>query len=253
MAVTEDISEKKRLEMQLIQTVKMSAVGELASGIAHEFNNLLSAITGYTSLAASRENLVQIRNDLRVVEKASYRAVDIISKLLSFSRQDEQMFELTSIDQVVEDTFILIERDFEREGIKIIRNYSKIPPIRMDRGEIQQVILNLAINSKDAMPRGGMISVGTEVEGDYVKVIFSDTGIGILKENLGRIFEPFFTTRGGRGSGKSETSGTGLGLSVVYSIIKRHGGSIEVNSEVGKGTTFTIHLPNIQSLPTEAI
>jgi CheY-like chemotaxis protein len=116
----------------------------------------------------------------------------------------------------------------------------------MDVGEIQRVILNMAMNSKHAMPQGGVIAMSTELEDDYVKIDFSDTGVGIPKEDLARIFEPFFTTKGSRGSG--QTPGTGLGLSVTYAIVERHGGRIDVESEVERGTTFTIRLPNIQRL-----
>jgi len=244
IAVTEDITEKKKLEAQLIQSTKMSAVGQLAAGIAHEFNNILTGIIGYTSFAMSRTSIDQVRRDLRIVEKASNRAVEIVNKLLSFSRQKEERFQLASIDEVIEDTIVLIEHTFQSDKIKILRYYGKIPPIRMNVSEIQQVILNLVINSKHAMPEGGVIAINTELKDNYVKIDFSDTGIGIPKENLPRIFEPFFTTKGK----DSSKSGTGLGLSVAYAIIERHGGKIELTSEVGKGTTFTIWLPNIQRL-----
>ncbi len=246
IAVTEDITEKKKLEAQLIQSAKMSAVGQLAAGIAHEFNNILTGIVGYTSFAMSRTDIEHIKRDLKVVEKASGRAVEIVKKLLSFSRQKEEKFQLASIEQIIEDTLVLIEHDLQTQGVKILRHYGKVPPIRMDVGEVQQVILNMAINSKHAMPQGGVIAINTELEGDYVKIDFSDTGIGIPKENLSRIFDPFFTTKGSRGG--SSISGTGLGLSVIYAMVERHAGRIEVCSEVGKGTTFTTRLPNIQRL-----
>ncbi len=244
IAVTEDITEKKKLEAQLIQSTKMSAVGQLAAGIAHEFNNILTGIMGYTSFAMSRINIEQIRKDLQIVEKASNRAAEIVNKLLSFSRQREERFQLASVDDVIEDTLVLIEHTFQSDGIKILRHYGKIPPIRMNVGEIQQVILNMAINSGHAMPEGGVIGISTELKDDYVKIDLSDTGCGISKENMSRIFEPFFTTKEKIGS----KSGTGLGLSVVYAIIQRHGGRIDLSSEIGKGTTFTIWLPNIQRL-----
>ncbi|GBD39890.1 Sensor kinase CckA [bacterium HR37] len=243
VAVVEDITDKKKLEAQLIQSAKMSAVGQLAAGIAHEFSNILSAVLGYTGLAMSRNDLEQIKKDLKVVEKASNRAVDILKKLLSFSKRGEENFQLALIDEVIEDALALVEHTFEKEGIRIVRHYGRIPPIRMNPGEIQQVILNLAINSKHAMPEGGVIAINVELEGDYVKIDFSDTGVGIPKENLPRIFEPFFTTKGNSGE-----KGVGLGLSMVYAIIERHDGKISVSSEVGKGTTFTIMLPNIQRL-----
>ena len=246
MAVTEDVAEKKKLEAQLIQSAKMSAVGQLAAGIAHEFNNILTGIVGYTSFALSKTDIEQIRRDLKIVEKASDRAVEIVKKLLFFSKQKEGQFRLASIEEAIEDTLALIEHSFQSEGVKILRHYGKIPPIRMDVGEIQRVILNMAMNSKHAMPQGGVIAMSTELEDDYVKIDFSDTGVGIPKEDLARIFEPFFTTKGSRGSG--QTPGTGLGLSVTYAIVERHGGRIDVESEVERGTTFTIRLPNIQRL-----
>lgn len=246
IAVTEDITEKKKLEAQLIQTAKMSAVGQLAVGIAHEFNNILSGITGYTSLAMSRTSIEDIKKDLRIVEKASARAVDIVKKLLYFSSQKEEKFQLAQLEEVIEDTLVFIEHAFMSEGIKILRHYGKVPPVRMDTGEIQQVILNMAVNSKHAMPKGGVIAISTALVDGYVKVDFSDTGVGIPKENMPRIFEPFFTTKENlRGS---SACGTGLGLSVIYAIVERHGGLIDVDSEVGKGTAFTIRIPNIQHL-----
>lgn len=244
IAVAEDVTEKKKLEAQLIQSTKMSAVGQLAAGVAHEFNNILTGIIGYTSIAMTRENIEQIRMDLKIVEKASSRAVEIVNKLFSFSKQKEEKFQLALIEEVIEDTLVLIERTFQLDGIRILRHYGKIPSIAMNMGEIQQVILNMAINSSHAMPEGGVIGISTELKDDYVKIDFSDTGIGISKENMSRIFEPFFTTKGKIGS----NSGTGLGLSVVYAIIERHGGRIDLSSEVGKGTTFTIWLPSIQGI-----
>ena len=242
IAVTEDITEKKQLEAQVIQSAKMSAVGQLAAGIAHEFNNILTVIRGYTSIAMTRTNLEEVNRDLQIVENSSDRAADIINKLLTFSRSNEEKYHLVILEELVEDTLALIERAFESEGINILRYFGKIPPVRMNSGEIQQVILNLAINSKHAMKKAGVITIQTEIEDDYVKIDFADTGIGISKENISKIFEPFFTTK----NEEVDQEGTGLGLSVVYAIVERHGGKIDVISEVGKGTTFTIKIPNIQ-------
>ncbi|HEX3036238.1 MAG TPA: histidine kinase dimerization/phospho-acceptor domain-containing protein, partial [Thermodesulfobacteriota bacterium] len=149
--------ELQETQMQLIQAEKMSAVGQLAGGIAHEFNNILTGIIGYTSFAMSRTDVEQIRKDLSVVQKASDRAAEIVKKLLAFSRHREERFQLALIDQVIEDTLVLIERTFQSEGIRIVRHYGKIPPIKMNLGEMQQVVLNIVINSKHAMPKGGMI------------------------------------------------------------------------------------------------
>ena len=244
IAATEDITEKKKLEAQLIHSAKMSGVGQLAAGVAHEFNNILSGIIGYTSLALTRQDLDSARKDLKVIEKASDRAVEIVNKLLSFSRQKGEKFQVAQIEGIIDDALGLVEHTFETEGIRILRSYEKVPAIRMNLGEIQQVFLNLAINSKHAMPQGGAIAISTKLAGNFVRIDFSDTGAGIPPENLSRIFEPFFTTKQSEGS----KSGTGLGLSVIYAIIERHGGRIEVSSELNKGTTFTIHLPNIQTV-----
>lgn len=248
IAATEDITEKKKLEAQLIHSAKMSGVGQLAAGVAHEFNNILSGIIGYTSLALTRQDLESARKDLKVIEKASDRAVEIVNKLLSFSRQKGEKFQVAQIESIIDDALGLVEHTFETEGIRILRSYEKVPAIRMNLGEIQQVFLNLAINSKHAMPQGGAIAISTKLAGNYVRIDFSDTGAGIPQENLSRIFEPFFTTKQSEGS----KSGTGLGLSVIYAIIERHGGRIEVSSELNKGTTFTIHLPNIQTVSKAA-
>jgi len=212
--------------------------------VAHEFNNILSGIIGYTSLASGREDMESVRKDLQVIEKASDRAVEIVNKLLSFARQKGEKFQVSQIESAIDDALSLIEHTFETEGIKIIKNYDKLPAIRLNLGEIQQVFLNLAINSKHAMPEGGAIAINTKLQGDFVRIDVSDTGGGIAPENLNKIFEPFFTTKTIEGS----KSGSGLGLSVIYAIIERHGGSIDVSSDLNQGTTFTILLPNSQTL-----
>jgi len=248
IVATEDITEKKKLEAQLIHSAKMSGVGQLAAGVAHEFNNILSGIIGYTSLALTRENVEGVRKDLEVIEKASDRAVEIVNKLLTFSRQKGEKFQVAQIENVIDDALSLVEHTFATEGIKILRNYEKVPAIRLNLGELQQVFLNLAINSKHAMQNGGAIAISTKLENNNVRIDFSDTGSGISNENLPRIFEPFFTTKFSEGT----KSGTGLGLSVIYAIIERHGGRIDVSSEIDKGTTFTILLPNVQTLTRSA-
>ncbi|MDA2920177.1 response regulator [Desulfobacterota bacterium AH_259_B03_O07] len=238
--VTEDITDRKKLEAQLIQSAKMSAVGQFATGLAHEFNNILSGIIGYTSFAMSRNEIEKIQEDLKVVEKAAVRASEIVTTFLSFSRQKEDKQQLSSLEETIEDAIKLIEHTFKSHGIQIVRYYEKIPPFRMNVGEIQQVVINLALNSRNAMKEGGVIAINTELVGNYVKVDFSDNGIGISKKHIQKIFQPFFSTTNQNINSKS---GTGLGLSVVYSIIERHGGKIEVSSEVDQGTIFTIWLP----------
>jgi len=241
IAVSVDVTEKKNLEMQLIQSAKMSAVGQLAAGVSHEFNNVLSAIIGYTSFAMSRSNIDKIKEDLAVIQKASNRAVDIVNNLLSFSKQENDNQRVLPVEDVIEDAVSLLGHSLESEGIKIIRHYGKIPPVKINVGEIQQVILNMAINAQHAMPKGGVIAIKTELDGDNIKIHIIDNGIGIDSDKISRIFEPFYTTKN-----RGDKSGTGLGLSVAYAIIDRHKGSINVESEINKGTTFTISLPHVK-------
>ncbi len=246
IVVTDDITEKKKLEIQLLQSAKMSAVGQLAAGVAHEFNNILSGIVGYTSLALSRNDMEKIKEDLKVVDKASTRAIEVVRKLLAFSRQKDERYSLGNIEEVIEDTISLVQNTLEKEGIKVIKHFGKTPPLKMNNSEIQQVLLNLIINAKQAIESNKnldnsnkVIGITTSVEDNFVKVEVSDTGIGISNENIPRIFEPFFTTKGKNGT----SPGTGLGLSITYAIVERHGGTIDVTSKVGEGTTFTLWFP----------
>lgn len=246
IAVTDDITDKKKLEVQLLQSAKMSAVGQLAAGVAHEFNNVLSGVVGYTSLALSRNDIEKMREDLKVVDKASNRAIEVVRKLLAFSRQKDEKYTLGSIDDVIEDTISLIHNTLEKDGIKIVKHFGKTPPVKLNQSEVQQVLLNLILNAKHAIvsnkklnESNKVIGITTDTEKGFVKLDISDTGVGIPKENLPRIFEPFFTTK----DRNSPTPGTGLGLPITYAIIERHGGTIDVNSEVGEGTTFTLWFP----------
>ena len=246
IVITDDISEKKKLEVQLLQSAKMSAVGQLAAGVAHEFNNVLSGIVGYTSLAMSRNEVDKIREDLKVVDKASNRAIEVVRKLLAFSRQKDEKYSLSNIDDVVEDSISLVANTFEKEGVKLIKHYGRTPPVKLNQGEIQQAVLNLVINAKHAIDANPnitsdekVIGITTATSDGFVKLDISDTGVGISKENIPKIFEPFFTTK----DRNDKEPGTGLGLPITYAIVERHGGSIEVDSDLGKGTTFTIWLP----------
>ncbi len=246
IAITNDITEKKKLEIQLLQSAKMSAVGQLAAGVAHEFNNVLSGIVGYTSLAMSRNDVEKIREDLNVVEKASNRAIEVVRKLLAFSRQKDEKYILSNIDELIDDSLSLVNNTLSKEGVKIIKHFGKTPLVKVNQNEIQQVVLNMVINAKHAIDENlelsyedKVIGVTTEAVDGFVKMDISDTGIGIPRENIPKIFEPFFTTK----DRNSKEPGTGLGLPITYAIIERHGGSIDVDSEIGKGTTFTIWIP----------
>lgn len=250
VAIIDDITDKKKLEEQLLHSTRMSAVGQLAAGIAHEFNNVLSGIIGYTSLALTRDDINKIKNDLKVVDKASQRAIDVIKQLLTFSKQKEEKYTLSNIDEIIEDAISLVHNSLNKESIKIAKHYSKVPAVRINKGEIQQVIINLIINAQHAIVQNEslqndrVIGIKTEVKGADIKIEVSDTGTGIPKEVIPKIFDPFFTTK----NKNEEQSGTGLGLSVSYAIVERHRGSIEVSSVKDEGTTFTIYLPYNQPL-----
>ncbi|OGV50494.1 MAG: hypothetical protein A2X49_14885 [Lentisphaerae bacterium GWF2_52_8] len=246
-----DISERKKLEEQLRQSQKMEAIGYLAGGVAHDFNNMLQAILGYSGLA-----LDKLRQDspafmpLTEVQKAGERAAALTRQLLAFSRQ--QLLDMAPLDlnSVLEELVKMIKR-LIHENIELCIELGKIRVVNADRSQLEQVIVNLCVNARDAMPDGGQLLIETEnvsfdakycasnewaKEGDYVCLSVTDSGRGIEPKVLEHIFDPFFTTKG-------LGEGTGLGLSTVYGIIRQHEGMIRVYSEVDKGTRFNIYLP----------
>ncbi len=244
--------ERKKLEAQLRQAQKMEAVGQLAGGIAHDFNNLLQAILGYTELVKlGIEPEEKSFQDLEQVQKAAERASGLTRQLLTFSRR--QVLQLTELNlgAVVQDLVKLIRRVI-REDIHLELSIAgELKTVRADLGMLEQVLMNLCVNARDAMPNGGQLlievqNVGLDETfcesapwarpGDYVILTVTDTGMGMSKEVQEHIFEPFFTT-------KEKSKGTGLGLSVVYGIVKQHSGFIHVYSDLGQGTTFKIYLP----------
>ncbi|MEW6067288.1 MAG: PAS domain S-box protein [Nitrospirota bacterium] len=247
-----DISEKKAIQEQLIHAQKMETVGQLTGGIAHNFNNLITAILGYAELLIMHSNLDDNpRQKVINIENIARKAGIIVSKLMSFSRRDILEFWPISLNDVINDAVNLIEGVLEKRiGLKITLT-DKIPYIEADQNHIEQILMNFISNSKDAMPEGGLITITTgttEVkkgeldiptyipDGKYVLLTVSDTGSGIPKDIIQRIFDPFFTT-------KEKGKGTGLGLATVYGIVKELKGYITVQSEVGKGTTFYIYFP----------
>lgn len=260
--IYEDITEKRRLEAQLWQAQKMEAVGTLAGGIAHDFNNFLQAIYGYTQLLLMQNHMDPENIDkLKAIENSTKKASDLTKRLLMFSRRMESDLRPVDLNHVVKEACKLLERIIPKiidtefqpvEGLKIING---------DQVLLQQVIMNLGINARDAMPEGGRLVIETEnvaldeeyckshleaVPGEYVLLSISDTGYGMDKEILKHIFEPFFTT-------KETGKGTGLGLAMVYGIVKSHGGYIVCYSEPGEGTTFKIYFPVMQSEITETV
>jgi len=247
-----DITEKKAILEQLLHSQKMESVGSLAGGIAHNFNNLLTAILGYAELLLEYSELDNdSRQRVKNIESSARKAGVLVSKLLSFSRRDISEILPLNLNDIINDSVKLLEGIMDKRiGLKTTLS-NNIPTIEADPSQLEQVIMNLMVNARDAMPDGGLITITTRttevridrfdmptyiIPGRYVLLTISDTGCGIPKEIINRIFEPFFTT-------KDKGKGTGLGLATVYGIIKDHKGYITVKSEVGKGTIFDIYLP----------
>ncbi len=237
--------EKESLQVQLIQSEKMAGIGTLASGIAHEFNNLIHIMRGHAEFAQSTKRPEDIEEALDVVLKTSDEVAKIVGDLLTFAREEpsKKEKETGDINESIEGVLSLMEEYLRKQNIEIVRKYGKTPRIEMNKGEMQQVFLNLVNNARDSMlPRGGKLEIETKQHNGNIKVSISDTGRGIEKENLGKLFEPFYTTKRTE-EDDSEFQGAGLGLSVSFGIVKRHGGTFKVRSNVNKGSTFTINLP----------
>ncbi|MFZ5820201.1 MAG: GAF domain-containing protein [Chloroflexota bacterium] len=236
------IEAQMEAERRLIQAEKLAAVGEMAAGIAHELNNPLTTVTGFTELALEEMPLEAAnRSDLEMVLKEARRARDVVRRLLDFSRRSESERTRVDINQLVNDALSLTKHLIHTSGVQLdLRLGTNLPWVSVDRNQIKQVFLNLFHNALQAMPSGGSLKVEScfreRDERKWVVASVADTGGGIAVADKERIFEPFFTTRSGQG-------GTGLGLSVTYGIVSDHGGMIEVESELGQGACFTVWLP----------
>ncbi|MBI5682159.1 MAG: PAS domain S-box protein, partial [Deltaproteobacteria bacterium] len=260
LAIQRDITDKKRLEEKLLQVQKLETIGTLAGGISHDFNNILGGITGAVSLLKQRmpegDKLLKY---VDMIEQQSYRGAKIVHQLVGFARKGKYMVECVDINKVLEDIILVVTETFDRR-IELRYNLAPdIPYVEGDSSQLYQVFLNLAVNARDAMPEGGTLFVrssqiiknGGDVNvsanmppGEYVYICITDTGVGMDKDTQSRIFEPFFTT-------KEVGKGTGLGLAMVYGIIKSHKGYITVYSEPGMGTSFKIYLPKIVQMEEE--
>jgi signal transduction histidine kinase/DNA-binding response OmpR family regulator len=236
--VQQQMAELKRTQAQLIQSTKLAAIGELAANVAHEINNPLTSVLGFASYLAEQVRPGQpMRDELDLILEEATRARDIVRDLLNFSRQREFEPEVTHINPVVESTLQMVRRQGSLENIAVSEEYADgLPPVEIDVSRMKQVFLNIINNAVYAMKDGGRLTLRTGLSDGMVSVAFVDTGSGIAPEHLDKIFDPFFTT-------KPAVSGTGLGLSVSLGIVQSHGGTIDVQSETGKGSTFTIKLP----------
>jgi len=247
-----DITAKKKLEEEVLRTQKIEALGTLAAGIAHDFNNLLTIISGYFKYLNESCDCGDKKREewKRAIGEATKRGIGLVNQLLNFAGRQRVKKEICDVNKIIKDLFFLTYETFPRNIVFELKLQEDVPKILCEEVQISQALLNLFLNSKDAMPKGGKINISTNVYSkdklyerfgkkliyDYIEIKVSDNGVGMDKETLGRIFEPFFTT-------KEFGKGTGLGLSLVYSIVKNHNGFIDVESEKGVGTTFYIFLP----------
>ena len=261
IAFVTDITPRKRLEEQLVHSQKMEAVGRLAGGVAHDFNNLLTIISGYERMLLDRLPAASpLRDYAEEVLKAADRAAALTNQLLVFSRRQVMQPRVVEANALVQSDETMLRRLIGEEIDLVLNLAPEVGNIKVDPGQLSQVVFNLAINARDAMPGGGRLTIETApahldeeyakthlgVEpGDYVMIAVSDNGTGMDAETRSHIFEPFFTT-------KEQGKGTGLGLATVYGIVKQSGGDIWVYSEPGKGTTFKVYFPRIRDRAAEA-
>jgi hypothetical protein len=244
LIIFDDVTDRDELERKLMQADKLSSIGLLAAGVAHEVNTPLAVISTYAQMLAK-----QVSGDdhkaklLEKIAKQTFRASEIVNSLLNFSRTSPTDFAELDLNRVIRETALLVEHQFNRAGVLTSMSLAdELPAIRGNAGKLQQVFLNLFINGRDAMPAGGNLTIRTWAESGFAHVEVADSGHGIAPEHLARIYDPFFTTKGPK-------KGTGLGLSITYGIIQEHNGIIEVDSVVGRGTRFRLEFPGIGTRP----
>jgi signal transduction histidine kinase len=230
-----DATARERAERARRHAEKMQALGRLAGGVAHDFNNLLGIIYGYADLL-DVDGAAQGASATAEIKKAVEMGSRVVGQLLAFSRKDTPKTSLVQVDAVIESSRGVLSRALGSEISLAVVVDSAIAPVRGDAGQIQQILLNLVMNARDAMPEGGDLTIALANSGNYVRLLVSDTGTGMTSEVAERLFEPFFST-------KAPGKGTGLGLSIVHGIVTDLGGTIEVESQPGRGATFTILLP----------
>jgi len=239
LIIFDDITDRDELERRLMQADKLSSIGLLAAGVAHEVNTPLAVISTYAQMLAKQVSGDEQKSKLlEKIAKQTFRASEIVNSLLNFSRTSPTEFVELDLNRVIRETASLVEHQFQNAGVKTILTLGEtLPWVRGNAGKLQQVFLNLFINARDAMSGGGLLTVRTWAEGPFAHIEIADTGQGIPPEHLARIYDPFFTTKGAK-------KGTGLGLSITYGIVQEHKGIIEVDSNVGRGTRFRIEFPS---------
>lgn len=238
--VARDTTERRQVEEQLIITDRLASVGELASGIAHELNNPLTSVLGFSQLLLGQDMPDDVKEDVKVIYSEAQRAAEVVKNLLIFARKHAPVKQLININSVIEKVVAVRAYEQRVNNIQVITHLaSDLPEIMADYFQLQQVFLNIIINAEHFMieaHKRGTLTITTENTGSIIKASFTDDGPGIARENLGRLFDPFFTT-------KEVGKGTGLGLSICHGMITEHGGRIQAESEPGKGATFVVELP----------
>jgi len=237
----DNITDRVRLEDQLIENDKLTSIGLLAAGVAHEVNTPLAVISSYSQMLRKEISPEDSRFKLlEKITKQTFRASEIVNNLLNFSRTNATEFTDVDVHQVIRDTVALLEHQLKSARIRVTQDFrAECPMTAGNAGKLQQVFLNLFVNARDAMPEGGELRITTDMMNSKIEILVQDTGTGISKENITKIYDPFFTT-------KSPGKGTGLGLSVSYGIVQEHGGTISVESKAGTGTTFRLELPLVR-------
>jgi two-component system cell cycle sensor histidine kinase/response regulator CckA len=252
IGIARDITEQKKLEEQLLQAQKMESIGNLAGGIAHDFNNLLSGILGYASFVKKKMSPRNpLYHSIQNIQRSAEQAADLVKQLLGFARKGKYEVKPVNINTLVQEVARFLKRTLDKRIRLVLDLDPHLKLVEGDETQLQQSLINICLNARDAMPDGGTLSIRTQNHslggsssekengargGEWVKITLSDTGLGMSPEVRSKIFEPFFTT-------KEAGRGTGLGLSMVYGIIHNHGGTIEVESQPGKGSSFTLILP----------
>ncbi|MFC2059940.1 ATP-binding protein, partial [Chloroflexota bacterium] len=238
--ISKDITERKKMEGRLMVSDRLASIGELASGIAHELNNPLTSIIGFSELLLDKPSADDIREDLEIIHREAQRTAGIVKNLLTFARKHTQTRQSANINNLIETVLELRAYEQRVNNINVITRFNTdLPEIMVDYFQLRQVCLNIIINSEYFMIEAhnkGTLTITTEQAGDIIRIYFADDGPGISAENLGHLFDPFFTT-------KEAGKGTGLGLSICHGVVSEHGGRIYAESQPGKGATFIIELP----------